>query len=156
MTEIQITHKREPVVTYPDKGHVNKVLKLQTYVPAYLNLTIISFVYQGPTSFDCIYAGMIIHEFQLNEFQESFSLCAKNTLLIISMTYFIEVFTPLTPLFWIVFYHHEEYSSLSVQLKASHSYCKGVKINTCEILTRGFQGIRSKSILISGKHMSLM
>ena len=152
VTEIEITHKSEPVVTYPDTGHGNKILKLQTFVPAYLNLTIMSFVYQGPTSFDCIYAGMIIHEFQLNEFQESFSLCQKYT-----SNHFNDIFHrsiySTNSTFLIVFYHHEEYSSLSVQLKASHSYCRGVKINACEILAGGFKVLEVNQFLSLENHI---
>ena len=132
VTKINITPENDTKVAHQDTELGNKVIKLQTDVKGYLNVTIMSFHYQGPTSLDCIYAGMVIYEFQVNEFQESFSLCKKYT-----PDYFNDIFHgsvySTNNAFLIIFYHHVEYTSFSVKLKALYSFCKGIKINTCEI-----------------------
>ena len=148
VAKINITPENDTRVAHQDTELGNKVIKLQTDITGYLNVTIVSFQYQGPTSLDCIFAGMVIYEFQVNEFQEAFSLCKKYTTDYFNNIFHGSVYST-NNTFLIMFYHHVEYTSFSVQLKVSYSFCKGIKINTCEIGMRSYKELLGMKSLFS-------
>ena len=126
-----VTEKTAHMIYF--SNHATHVWFLHTMANHYLKVTVLSFKYEGPPSVGCIYGGMSLYDFRHNEFIESISLCDKYKFYDSESVFQGRIFYSDNSSILVLAYCFKEYSSIRVKLEASVSYCRGTKINTCEI-----------------------
>ena len=126
----RIQRVTEPMALHHSEGNLNCTFclwNITTSQGLFLNITVISFVYKGDPNLNCKYAGIAALEVQNNRSLRKIShSCISDQILYKHRNIFTS-----KPQVLFLFYYHQEYGVLSLEIFLNISKCVAIQIDLC-------------------------
>ena len=134
--KINLTLNEMYGLSYPEKRCSNTtvcILHLHCPDGHYINLTVLSFIYNGLPNSKCSLGGLAFYDYKFGTFQEELLFCNKYNDLVSTFALPKQSVYSSNSSVLFILYSYKEYSQLKLNGTISVTSCRGVKINICAL-----------------------